>query len=75
MSKGTNSDIDNKSNPDQLLLRMLDCLRPRFNHNLTDHLWKQKSSKGLNHEQKKYLPMFLTRIQIQETVFVARIDV
>ncbi len=40
--------------------------------------WKQMvycTQNGLNHEQKAYLPMFLTRIQSQSIVFVVRIDV
>ncbi len=76
---GSNSDIDNRSDPDLVLLRMFsDCLRQRFNHHLGDQLLKTYSvlhtKNGLNHEQKTYLPMFLTKIQSQQTVFVVRIN-
>ncbi len=41
---GSNSDIDNRSDPDLVLLHMLSgCLYQRFNHHLADKLLKTDS--------------------------------
>ncbi len=61
---GSNSDIDNKPNPNFVLLCMLsehsEYLHPKFNQHLVDQLLIANSllhtQNGLNHEQKHIHP-------------------
>ncbi len=71
----SNSDIDNISDPDVMLLRMLsECLHQRFKSSFgrsaVENIQHIAHKNGLNHEQKTYLRMFLTRIQSQQTFFL-----
>ncbi len=57
VTPGNNSDIDNESNPDHMLLRMLsESLQVRFQHNFADQLLKQciAHKNSLNHEWKTF---------------------
>ncbi len=80
-SSGSNSDIGNQSNLNLVLLRMLSEYIYKQDITIIWQIscWKQMAwyctQKWLKSWTKTYLPMFLTRIQSQQTFCVVRIDV